>query len=137
MIFQFTPRLDECMNNIDYKTARQFLEKKEQIRLQLFDKRYDQACNDFEKIIRFIIEKYKPEPIYQSGSLVQRKNFSEFSDIDIALEGITSAEHLFEMYGAIMDMTDFPIDLVQIEKIEPEFADLIKTKGKIVYERNR
>jgi len=125
------------MNNIDYKTARQFLEKKEQIRLQLLDKRYNRACNDFEKIIRFIIEKYNPERIYQWGSLLHRENFSEFSDIDIALEGITSAEQLFEMYGAIMDMTDFPIDLVQIEKIVPEFADLIKAKGKIIYERNR
>jgi len=124
------------MKDFDYTKARQFLEKKERDREQSIDKRFEQARKDFQKILEFIIENYCPKRIYQWGSLLNRENFAEISDIDIALEGITSAEQLFEIYGAIMNMTDFSIDLIQIEKIEPEFAELIKTKGKIVYERS-
>ncbi|MCU0646163.1 MAG: nucleotidyltransferase domain-containing protein, partial [bacterium] len=104
-------------------------------RQQFLNMRFDQAWHDFEKIIKFIIEKYNPKRIYQWGSLLHRENFTDRSDIDIALEGITSAEQMFELYGDIMKMTQFSIDLIQIEKIEPEFAELIKMKGKIVYER--
>lgn len=123
------------MSNFDYKKARQFLEKKDRDRQQFLNMRFDQAWHDFEKIIKFIIEKYNPKRIYQWGSLLHRENFTDRSDIDIALEGITSAEQMFELYGDIMKMTQFSIDLIQIEKIEPEFAELIKMKGKIVYER--
>ena len=100
------------------------------------DKKYYQACQDFEKIVDLIILKYNPKKIYQWGSLLNREHFSEISDIDIALEGVTSAEQLFEIYGVIMNMSDFSIDLIQIEKIEPEFAELIIKNGRVVYERS-
>jgi len=124
------------MKAFNYKKARQFLEKKEQDRKQFLDKKYYQACQDFEKIVDLIILKYNPKKIYQWGSLLNREHFSEISDIDIALEGVTSAEQLFEIYGAIMNMSDFSIDLIQIEKIEPEFAELIIKNGRVVYERS-
>lgn len=133
-MYKFTNRSNLKMKNFDYAKARKFLEEKERDKKQSLDERFNQARKDFERITKFIIERYNPKRIYQWGSLMNRKHFAEFSDIDIALEGITSAEQLFEMYGAIMDMTDFSIDLVQLEKIEPEFAELIKKKGKIVYE---
>jgi predicted nucleotidyltransferase len=124
------------MKDFDYNKAHQFLEKKEQDRKQSLDKKFNQACQDFKKIIDFIILKYNPKKIYQWGSLLNREHFSEISDIDIALEGVTSAEQLFEIYGAIMSMSDFSIDLIQIEKIEPEFAELIIKNGSVVYERS-
>jgi predicted nucleotidyltransferase len=122
--------------DFNYPKARQFLENKEKVRQEGLDQRFYQAWQDFEKIITSIIQKYNPERIYQWGSLLNREIFSEISDIDIAVEGITSAELFFQLYGDIMNLTDFSIDLIQIEKIEPEFAELIKSKGKIIYERN-
>jgi hypothetical protein len=32
-------------------------------------------------------------------------------------------------------MTDFPVDIVQLEEVEPEFAQSIRTDGKRVHER--
>ncbi|MBN1348859.1 nucleotidyltransferase domain-containing protein [candidate division KSB1 bacterium] len=125
------------MNANDLKKARQFLAQKEKERKKRLDARFARAKSDFQKIIETIIEKYQPEKIYQWGSLLDRRHFSEISDIDIALEGITSAEIFFKLYGDIMSMTDFCVDIIQLEKIEPEFAELIKEKGKIVYERKR
>lgn len=121
------------MMDFNYQKARQFLKGKEKIRQRELDKRSSQACQDFDKIIKVIVQKYNPRRIYQWGSLLNRKAFSEISDIDIAIEGITSAEVFFQLYGDIMNLTDFSIDLVQIEKIEPEFAELIKFKGKNIY----
>lgn len=123
------------MKNFDYTKARQFLERKEQDQKKALEKRYNQAWQDSQEIIKFIIERYNPQRIYQWGSLLDREHFAEISDIDIALEGITSAEQIFEIYGNIMNMSDFSIDLVQMEKIAPEFAEIIKKKGKVVYER--
>jgi len=34
-----------------------------------------------------------------------------------------------------MKLTHFPLDIVQIEKIEPEFAQSIRQNGRVVYER--
>lgn len=123
------------MKDFDYTKAHQFLERKEKDRKKSLEEKYNQAWQDFQRIVEFIIAKYNPKRIYQWGSLLDREHFAEISDIDIALEGITSAEQWFEIYGDIMNMSDFSIDLVQIEKIAPEFAEIIKKKGKVVYER--
>ena len=122
------------MKNFDYKKARQFLEEKENQRQKRLDEKFLQAQQDFEQIKNLIIEKYHPKRIFQWGSLLHREQFSEVSDIDIAVEGITSAEEIFKLYGEIMNMTRFSIDLIQMEKIEPEFVELIKSKGKLVYD---
>jgi hypothetical protein len=39
------------------------------------------------------------------------------------------------MLGDAMKLTRLSLDIVQIEKIEIEFADAIRQSGKIVYER--
>ncbi len=62
------------------------------------------------------------------------EQFDENSDIDIAIEGILDATRYFALLGDAMELTRFPIDIVQLEKIEPEFAELILLKGKIIYE---
>jgi hypothetical protein len=61
-----------------------------------------------------IIERFNPEYIYQWGSLLDKKMFTDYSDIDIALEGIRSIEDMLELenhdevcfpYCAVMDET--------------------------------
>ena len=84
---------------------------------------------------RMLIEKYHPTRILQWGSLLDKGAFSARSDIDIAIEGVCAAADMFEIYGMAMEMTRFPVDIVQMEKIEPEFAEIIRTKGRVVYER--
>lgn len=39
------------------------------------------------------------------------------------------------MLGDAERMTDFALDIVDLENIEPEFAEIIKQKGRIIYER--
>lgn len=114
----------------------QFLVNREMIEIKRNINRHKRAKRDLDKILKIIIEKYKPEKIYLWGSILTPNNFRDYSDIDIALVGILSAKRFFELYGEIMFLSDFSIDIVQLEKIEPEFRDIILMKGKIVYEKN-
>ena len=96
--------------------------------------RFHAATKDFDRIVRMIVEKYRPRRIVQWGSLLRPDHFDEHSDIDIATEGILDAETWFALLGDAMELTRFPLDIVQLEKIEPEFAAQILRKGKVVYE---
>ena len=93
------------------------------------------AVGDFESILKMIVASYHPKKVYQWGSLLRPEQFRDYSDIDIAVEGAMSPEAYFEMLGKAQAMTDFPVDIVQLEKIEPEFSESIRAQGKVVYER--
>ncbi len=123
------------MSEFNYKQARLFLKEKNLKRRNNLLRRHRKAYRDFNLIVKHIIAGYNPVRIYQWGSLLSFERFSEISDIDVAVEGVTSAEDFFKLYGELMEITNFHIDLVQLEKIEPEFADLIKQNGKLIYER--
>ena len=51
---------------------------------------------------------YRPLRVYQWGSLLHPEHFSEISDIDIALEGLSSPEEYFAILGDVMNMSSFP-----------------------------
>ena len=55
--------------------------------------------------------------------------------IDRAIVDITNAETFFNLFGDAMKLTRFPLDIVQMEKIKPEFAQGIRENGKVLYER--
>jgi len=93
------------------------------------------AVSDFQSILKMIVETYAPERVYQWGSLLRPEQFRDYSDIDIAVEGAMTAQAYFELLGKAQAMTDFPVDIVQLEKIEPEFSESIRKEGKVVYER--
>jgi predicted nucleotidyltransferase len=98
-------------------------------------RRLAEARRDFDRIVQRIAARFHPLRIYQWGSLVDGRHFTERSDIDIALEGITEAADFFAILAEAERLTRFPVDIVQIERIHPEYADLIRSRGRIVYER--
>ena len=123
------------MTDFDIQAARRSLAKRRLKRKLALDERFEDATRDFEQIIKMIIKQYNPGAIYQWGSLLNRDAFSEISDIDVAVQGIKSAENFFSLCRDAEELTDFPLDIVELEKIEPEFKDLILDYGRKVYER--
>jgi predicted nucleotidyltransferase len=119
---------------LDIKKIKKNLHKREEIKRQIRLKLFDAATSDFYTIVQMIIHRYSPKKIVQWGSLLLSEQFGENSDIDIAIEGVLEAERYFALLGDAMELTRFPLDIVQLEKIEPEFAELILLKGKIIYE---
>lgn len=114
---------------------RDFLQRKTASQRQRNEALWRQASQDAEAIIRMIIEKFAPKAIYQWGSVLDGRQFSDISDIDIAVEGLGSAERYYAMLGEAEQLTRFPLDLVEMEHIEPEYADLIRKNGRCVHSR--
>jgi predicted nucleotidyltransferase len=121
----------------DYKGARAFLEKKEKALQRENRKLFNRATLDVNKMIDLTIKKYNPKRIYQWGSLLHPEEFDKLSDIDIAVEGLKSAKKFFDLYGDLERLTRFSLDLVEIEKMDPIYANSIRDYGKLVYERKK
>ncbi len=92
-----------------------------------------EARADFQKIVSHIASTWQPKRIWQWGSLIDGAHFSERSDIDLALEGIDSAEAFFAILGEAERMTRLPVDIVEIERIHPAYAESIRARGRVVY----
>ena len=82
-----------------------------------------------------IVRDYKPLRIYLWGSLVDDRHFSERSDIDIAVEGITDPAELSALRDSAEKLTRFPLDIVAIEHVHPVYAEQIRRRGKVAYAR--
>jgi predicted nucleotidyltransferase len=121
---------------MDLGKVRDFLDKKRKSRQAELDRRFEHAWQDFESIVQAIVASYHPRRIYQWGSLLRREQFSEISDIDIAVEGILDPGQFFTLYGEAMGLTSFRLDLVQIEKIHPLHARDIRERGRLAYEQS-
>jgi predicted nucleotidyltransferase len=119
----------------DFAAAKKRLVRKENERRENLHEQYCAACRDFSAIVKVLIEKYHPVGIFQWGSLLDEKLFWEHSDIDIGIEGIRSALEHAAMQADAEQRTDFPVDLVNMDRIEPLYADEIRKKGRKVYGR--
>ncbi len=115
--------------------VRAFLREKSERRNNLLDERYEHATQDFEEIVARIVIEVNPLRIHQWGSLLNRKRFTEISDIDIAVEGLSGPEEFFKTIGIAMNMTSFPVDVVEMERLPTGTAERIRARGRIVYER--
>lgn len=127
--------MEEQVGEFDIQKARQFVQEKQARMVWERHQRFEKAWNDFDNIVALLIKRYDLKQIYQWGSLLNEKYFSEISDIDIAVEGVKSAEQYFQMIGEAMELTDFPLDLVDIEKVDPVYAEGIRKRGRLIYER--
>ena len=114
--------------------ARVYLQPHQQEKRSFRHQRFEAAWHDFHAIVTLLIEHDPPRRIYQWGSLLNEATFSEISDIDIAVEGEFSPEIFFAMVREAEQLTSFSLDFVDLNKMEPEFADIIRAKGRLVYE---
>ena len=110
-----------------------FLRRREAARQRELDERFQAAWGELHRIVEMIAGEFAPRHIWQWGSLLDRDRFSERSDIDIALEGLGAAERLFRVHARAEELSTFPLDIVELERIEPEYAHLIRTTGRLVH----
>ena len=110
-----------------------YLDEKERRRSLALDERFAKASEDFARILEIIVKEFRPTRVWQWGSLLDRTRFSDISDIDIAVEGLGSAQRYFDLLKRVDPMTSFSLDVVELERIEPEFATLIRQRGRLVH----
>ncbi|TVR62127.1 MAG: nucleotidyltransferase domain-containing protein [Spirochaetaceae bacterium] len=120
---------------VDIDAAADFQRKRVERILAARRERWAIAAADAERIVAMIVRKYQPDAVYQWGSVLRPEKFTEVSDIDIAVEGVDDPAQFSELLGEAEDMTRLPLDIVQLEHIEPEFRELIVRYGRCVHER--
>lgn len=120
---------------VDLNRVRAFLAAKAERRRVRVDERYAQATRDARAIVAEIAAQVNPRRIYQWGSLLDRERFSEMSDLDIAVEGLSGPEEFFRVLGIAMNGTALPVDVIELEKVPVEIADRIRKRGALVHER--
>ncbi len=121
--------------DIDIDRVKAFLAERERRRRRALAKRLEAAQRDAAVIIERLKHELNPVRIYQWGSLVHPENFSEISDIDIAVEGLSGAAQYFQALGIAMEETDFRVDIVELDKLDTENREEITRRGRLVYER--
>jgi hypothetical protein len=53
------------------------------------------------------------------------------------VEGLETANQIFSLYHEAETMTRFSLHIVELEKIHPAYAESIRKRGKLVYERRQ
>ena len=114
---------------------RAFQRERSRRRRQELTDRLVLARRDAERIVEMLVRDHDPVRIWQWGSVLAADTFWEHSDIDLAVEGFRSAEEFFAAYGKAEALTDFPVDLVEMEKVHPLHAARIRARGRLVHER--
>ena len=96
---------------------------------------------DEEKVIAEIVSTItaylQPKRILLFGSRARGRGKC-YSDFDVALEGVAMT---YRRERELKDALDarvgiFSVDLVNLDKVDPEFMVLIKEGGKVIYEQH-
>ncbi len=126
---------EDLIMSFDTAAARESLRQREALRQKRLEELETKAERDACRIIEMLKDRYNPARIYRWGSLLRPGRFREWSDIDIALEGLSDPLAGLRALDDACRMTDFPVDLVELDRIDPRHAYDIRREGKLVYER--
>ena len=120
--------------DIDVRAAAKRYAERRRRRREAAEERLARAQSAAHELVCYIATTWQPQAIYTWGSLVHTERFSEISDIDIAIEGFPAGEPELAQIRNVADrLTDIPLDLVVLERLEPGRAQLIKRFGKRVW----
>ncbi|MFW6338476.1 MAG: nucleotidyltransferase family protein [Alkalispirochaetaceae bacterium] len=92
----------------------------------------DKAERAAKQVFKHVIAEYEPEEIYLAGSLVDSDRFTEISDIDIAISGL-SPEELDEISDWAEEKSSYPVDILDLDRAEQLHIDSIRRSGRRVY----
>ena len=68
------------------------------------------------------------------GSILRPERFTESSDLDLAVEGVSSPEEWGRLERALLDTVTLPLDLVRWEELMEPHRESITERGTILYE---
>ena len=82
-------------------TVRTSLQRRRTQRERAHHELHQRAAAQARDVVELIGQRYRPRRIIQWGSVLQPERFREFSDIDIAVEGITDPQLFFRLVGDV------------------------------------
>lgn len=91
--------------------------------------RWTEAWKIVHKIANLIQDRYRAKKIIVFGSLTSKERFTRYSDIDLAISGLTFKQ----FYQAVDDIEllsrDFKVDLVNLDRCRQAIAERINREG--------
>lgn len=112
---------------IDYWRNRQARER------QYHQQLAAQARQEAQRVTDFLVERYNVQRVILFGSLT-RDRFDAESDIDLAVEGLPSANY-FAILSEVNQMASRWVDLKLWQDLEPYFQSRVLETGEVLYER--
>lgn len=102
----------------EYATYHRAWKKEWESERKRVERRRHQAIAEAERLAHILVDEYGVTRVILFGSATGSRDFTESSDIDIAVEGLAK-ERFFEVAGRLLDASRFAIDLKAIEDLEP------------------
>ena len=87
-----------------------------------------------QRLSRLLSEKFAVEAVYLFGSLVWRNIHSRDTDIDLAVSGLPPERYL-EAVAYLDQESNFPVDLVDLNKVPDSLRQRIMAEGQLLDER--
>lgn len=97
-------------------------------RLQWQQKRQQQGQQIAQQASKILKREFGVKRVRLFGSLLDSKRVHPESDIDLAVEGLPG-KHYLTAVTRMLDLSDFSIDLVQIEHTRPRLKAVIEEQG--------
>lgn len=98
--------------------------------IALKKKQYEEA----QYLVTALIQKgFKFKRVYLYGSVVKDKPLTAWSDIDLAIEGL-SEERFLKALALLIKISHFPIDLKPYDELDSKLKERIKKEGLLLYE---
>lgn len=114
---------------VDYWRDRQAKEK------QYHQKLAEQARQEVEQIVAFLVEQHGVQRVILFGSLT-RDRFVAESDLDLAVEGLPPTAY-FEVLSLVNQMASRWVDLKLWDDLDPHFQSRVLATGEVIYAREQ
>lgn len=96
------------------------------------ESRRQDACRVAVKLAKTLSESYTVKKIILFGSCIQAHEFTEKSDIDIAVDQLPK-KHFFPALARLNELSPYPVDLKPLDDVRDSMKRRIE-KGIILYE---
>ncbi len=86
------------------------------------------------RLSQLLVDRFGAEDVYLFGSLVWSDVYAPETDIDLAVSGLPTERYL-EAVGYLEQESNFPVDLVELDKLPAHLRERILTEGELLNER--
>lgn len=120
------------MPSTEMTSYREYMKKMLEMEKQKLDKRYEKAWEVAKQIACILRQKYGANKVWVFGSLTNKEMFNQWSDIDIAVEGIPHESYYKAVAEVISLSPEYKIDIVDILDCSPLLRENIQKEGILI-----
>ncbi len=110
-------------------TYRQTMKAREATAVAQLDKQYDHAWELAQQLATILYNEFNAKHVYLFGSLTNREQFHNHSDIDLAAWGIDEARYLTAVAAVTRQQATFLVDLVRLEEANERLQTEVRQHG--------